>query len=142
MKRVSLISVLLSFTVTALADEPTYLCVSEESTGFVFEKGSWRRANFNVADEKYIVRRIKEDEFGFKDKDNPYGVFALGENFPEFRCSISEDSKNYICRIGLGQFLFSPKSGRFIKTYTSGYWDGADNSDNTPHITRGRCSKI
>ena len=124
------------------AEDVTYLCVSEESTGFYYENKSWGRAHFNVSDDKYILRKIKEKEFGFEDKDNPYGVFALGGKDPEFRCFISEYSNDFICRLGLGQFFFSPESGRFMKTYTAGYWDGANNNDNTPNITRGRCSKI
>ena len=91
---------------------------------------------------KYILRIIKETEFGFKDKENPYGVFALGNKNPEFGCFINEYSNDFICRVELGQFFFSPESGRFIKTYTAGYWDGENNNDNTPNITRGRCSKI
>lgn len=130
----------LTFSVSA--EDITYLCVSEESTGFYYEKGSWGRRYFNVSEDKYILRKIKEGEFGFKDKENPYGVFELGGKHPTIRCFISEHSNDFICRVGFGQFFFSPESGRFIKTYTAGYWDGVDNNDNTPNITRGRCSKI
>jgi len=133
---------LLLFTSVTNADESTYLCIAEESTGFYFENGSWGRAHFKVSDEKYIIRKMKEVELEFFGGKHPYGVYSLGGKYPEYRCSVTESSNNYICRDGVGDFLFSPKSGRFIKSYMAGYWDGEDKNEDTPSITRGRCSKI
>tara|TARA_Y100001934_G_C12152397_1_gene677947 strand:- start:256 stop:693 length:438 start_codon:yes stop_codon:yes gene_type:complete len=129
-------------TKVSATEDPTYLCVSEESTGFYYENKSWGRAHFNVSDEKYIIRKIKENEFGFEEKETPYGVFTLGGQNPVYMCFIDEYSNDFRCKVGVGEFYFSPESGRFIKTYTAGYWDGVNNNDNTPHIARGRCSKI
>ena len=120
----------------------TYLCISEESTGFYYEKGQWGHANFNVKNDKFILREIKVGELGYFGKENSYGIFPIGERHPELQCGISESENNFVCQGLLGQFYFSPKSGRFIKTYIAGYWDGKDNNENTPAITRGRCSKI
>lgn len=133
---------LCAVAISVSAEDVTYICVSEEATGFYYENKSWGRAHFNVSEDKYILRKIKENELGYKDKKNPYGVFSLGGKNPEYRCFINEYSGDFVCRVGLGQFFFSPESGRFLKTYTAGYWDGADSNDNTPNITRGRCSKI
>ncbi|SFL38498.1 hypothetical protein SAMN05216302_10744 [Nitrosomonas aestuarii] len=119
-------------------DEAAYLCVVEESTGFHFENGKWGRAHFNVSEEKFIIRKIKPDELYFN-KDHPYGVYRLGKNSASLRCKAG---KNIVCDAGLGELLFSPESGRFIKTYPIGYWDGSDNNEDTPNISRGRCSKI
>lgn len=135
-----LLSTLSTFAVSSEGHTDTWLCVSEDSTGFYFEKGKWGRAKFDVQEDKFIIRPIKEsDGRYFKDKEHPYGVFNLGKNRPSKRCSNYE---NIICKVGLGELFFSPETGRFIKTYTAGYWDGQDNNDNTPNITRGRCSKI
>lgn len=120
----------------------TYLCISEESTGFYYEKGQWGRASFNVKNDKFILREIKTGESGYLDKENSYGIFPIGEKQPELQCGISESEDNFVCQGLLGQLYFSPKSGRFIKTYITGYWDGIDSNENTPVITRGRCSKI
>lgn len=127
----------------AAANADPYLCVAEESTGFAYENEKWGRTYFDVSETKYIVRKIKKDE-GFYSDSNPYGVFELGSNFPDHRCfdpSGFED-KAIICRAGIGQFFFIPETGRYLRTYTAGYWDGKDDNDNTPLIERGRCSKI
>jgi hypothetical protein len=123
-------------------EEPTYLCVSEEAVGFYYDQKSWGRTHFKVTEDKYIIRKIKESDPGYKDRKNIFGVFPLGGTYPEYKCFINSNSNAYICNIGLGQFLFSPDSGRFISTYTKGYWEGEDNNDNNPVIRRGRCSKI
>ena len=118
----------------------TWLCISEDSTGFYFEDGKWGQAKFDVSDDKFIVRPLKEsDGRYFKDKEHTYGVFDLGRDHPSKRC---KSNISIVCKVGLGELFFSPKSGRFIKTYPVGYWDGQNNNNNTPHITRGRCSKI
>lgn len=123
--------------------EISYLCVSEDSTGFYFENGKWDRTQFNTDDEKFIIRKMKPDEVFFKENENRYGVYDLGENIASRRCNApSEHTKDIICKAGIGELYFSPESGRFIKTYIAGYWDGSDDNDNTPNITRGRCSRI
>ncbi|WP_157953873.1 hypothetical protein [Microbulbifer sp. A4B17] len=86
--------------------------------------------------------KSKKTEFWYKDKKHPYGVFELGAKSPVYRCLISEYANDFICHVGVGEFFFSPESGRFIKTYTAGYWNGENNNENTPNVTRGRCSKI
>jgi hypothetical protein len=132
---------LISFSTLASENETvTYLCVSEESTGFFFKDGKWEQANFDVSEDKFIIRPIKKsDGFYFKDKENPYGVFELGNKRPSKRC---KDLGNIVCNVGIGELRFSPETGRFIKTYTAGYWDGIDGNEDTPNITRGRCSRV
>ena len=95
-----------------------------------------------MKNDKFILREIKTGELGYTEKESLYGIFLLGAKHPELWCSISKSGNNFVCQGLLGQLYFSPKSGRFIKTYIAGYWDGKDNNENTPAITRGRCSKI
>lgn len=121
--------------------QPTYLCIPDESLGFYYKNDEWVAASFKVTEDKYILRRLTAEDWGFKDKSMPYGVFMLGQNTAAIhRCRVFEDA--FQCRTGIGQFYFSSESGRYIKTYTAGYWNGKDNNENTPHIERGRCSKI
>lgn len=136
-----LLSILSNFALSNDGHTDTWICISEDSTGFYFKDGKWGRAVFNISEDKFIIRPIKKSDGRryFNDKAHPYGVFVLGENRPSKRCSADED---IVCKLGIGDLFFSPKSGRFIRIYAEGYWDGADNNDNTPNITRGRCSKI
>ncbi len=124
-------------------NDVTYFCAAEETTGFHFKSGNWGRANFNVSNDKFIIRRIKPGELYYKDKIHPYGIFTLGEKHPSLRCLPPSESSDIIrCTVGIGELFFSPESGRFLRTYTAGYWGGADSDKDTPHITIGRCSKI
>ena len=139
--KILLISLLFSFSLAVGAEDLSFLCIAEGASGFRFENGSWHSVAFDVSEAKYILKKVKESEFGFEDKENPYGLYDFGESSTITRCSQSE-SGDFMCLVGTGDFFFSPSSGRFIKTYTLGYWDGVDSNDNTPHIERGRCSKI
>jgi len=124
-------------------NESTYFCVSEESTGFQYKAGKWSRANFEVSNDKFIIRKIKPGELYFKDKTHPYGMFPLGKKAPYLRCLAPTKASGIIrCPAGIGELFFSPESGRFLRTYTAGYWTGTDSDGDTPHITMGRCSKI
>lgn len=118
--------------------EDSYLCVTEEATGFISQYGVWKQANFDVSEEKFIVRKFKKGEPKMKDEFT-HGVFPLGSDFPNYWCTFPEENQKLLCRSGIGSFMFSPKTGRFIKTHIFGYWD---NKDDTPSISRGKCSKI
>lgn len=124
--------------------EDSFLCAADDAVGFKYENGSWEKASFDISEEKFIIRRINENEIGFKDKENPYAIYKLGKNTSTLRCpSPDKASGNFFCRLGnMGQLSFSPESGRFIKTYNFGYWQGSDDINDQPHIMKGRCSKI
>ncbi|MGF1761730.1 hypothetical protein L4D76_28320, partial [Photobacterium sagamiensis] len=121
----------------------SYLCVAEEATGFFFDNVSWKQAKFNVKEHKFLIRKLKEDEQILFEKGFTYGAIELGSNYPETSClPPNKHTGNIICNNDLGELKFSPNVGRFIKTYTSGYWSGEDNNNNTPYIERGKCSKL
>ena len=54
------------------------------------------------------------------------------------------DNGLFSCRLLPGEFELkvSLENGRFLQTYSSGYVDGANNNDNTPHVEIGTCSKL
>lgn len=138
-----LVSTLFSISpLVSFAAENAYLCIPEESTGFYYDNGSWGRSKFNVSGKKYIIRKLKDGEMCISNPDAPYGVFDLGDNFAIMGCYSDKDFKGFHCVCSSGELFFSTESGRFIETYIRGYWDGKDNNNNTPTITRGRCSKF
>ena len=75
--------------------EISYICVSEESTGFYFINGKWSGTNFNVGDERFIIRKIKPDELYYKDKEHLYGVYELGKNNSLHRCIFRSNVNTY-----------------------------------------------
>jgi len=133
--------VLLSVLATVARADP-WLCITEQSTGFVFKNGNWEHGRFTVEDRKYILRKLTEVDFYYRG-DNKYGLFLLGTDLVGTPCSDRSISGNIFCEDFFGQFKFSTKSGRFLMTYTGGYWDSiADDESHTPLISIGRCSKI
>ena len=133
--------VLLAVLTTAASADP-WLCITEQSTGFVFKNGKWEHGRFTVEDRKYILRKLTQGDFYYRD-DNKYGLFLLGTDLVGTPCSDPSISGNIVCGDFFGQFKFSTKSGRFLMTYMVGYWDSiADDESHTPLISIGRCSRI
>lgn len=129
-----------TFSIAESSDtEPTYLCVAEESTGFIFDNGEWKRASFNINNHKYILRKLKKDEKPLMaDRPHSYGLYKLGSNKQRFSCFHNID---FYCEGIAEEFYFSPESGKYLMSYMLGYWKDEYGS-NTPSISRGRCSKI
>jgi hypothetical protein len=133
--------VILSMLATVASADP-WLCITEQTTGFVFKNGNWEPGRFTVEDRKYILRKLTEADFYYRG-DNRYGLFLLGTDLVGTPCGDPSISGNIFCEDHAGQFKFSTKSGRFLMTYMSGYWDStADDKSHTPLISIGRCSKI
>jgi hypothetical protein len=62
MKRLALIVLLLLLSTTSFADQ--YLCIADQSTGFLFnEKSSkWEATNFKVENNKFIISKLDKSE--------------------------------------------------------------------------------
>ncbi len=142
--------VLLSILATAASAEQ-YLCVADQATGFTFKNQKWVPTKFDVSENKYIIREI-ENGYKFFNRERPYGVYALGGKYPRYECI---DPREFIRELyycddrTLGHFFFSVESGRYLRTYTPGYWDPSDflggrgdSYSDTPHMEIGRCSEI
>jgi hypothetical protein len=132
---------ILSMLATAASADP-WLCAGEESTGFIFQNGKWEQAKFNVENEKYILRKLKEGEHFFGAKKQTYGLFTIGNDMSGLPCDDLSQPGMFICLSSSSEFKFSTKSGRFLMTHTSGYWDGKDDTESATFIAIGRCSKI
>ena len=124
-------------------DEPDqYLCIADQATGFIYEDGSWRSANFDVGDNKYIVRRAKESD-GILAEGKEWGYVAFGtQNFvgcdqvgPAFTCSPFGQGL-------LGNFVVNLSTLRYQRYYPFGYTNGGDSPDDTPLIEIGKCSPL
>lgn len=133
--------VITSMLATAANADP-WLCIAQQSTGFVFKNGSWETARFTVEDSKYILRKLTQSDFYYRG-ENRHGLFLLETDLVGTPCGPRSISGNIICEDNLRQFKFSTKSGRFLMTLTSGYWESpADDESRTPLISLGRCSTI
>lgn len=122
--------------------ETNYFCTSDLATGFSNEDGVWIKGGFK-ADQKYLVRRLKDNEkYDFIEKDRTHAVLRMGgTGLPSYTCYISVGGY-YICDSVLGEFKFSPEAGAFIATYTIGYWEDKEDTDNTPYIEIGVCAPM
>jgi hypothetical protein len=133
--------VILSVLATAASADP-WLCITEQTTGFVFKNGNWEPGRFTVEDSQYILRKLTESDFYYRG-ENRYGLFLLETDLVGTPCGPPSISGNIFCEDNLRQFKFSTKSGRFLMTHTSGYWESlADDESHTPLISLGRCSTI
>ena len=160
---------LLAFSGSAFAE--SYLCIADKATGFAFQDGDWASNEFNVGDEKYILRERSNKEMEqarevvetlkevFKEVEaedlglgtnEPVDYFLNSthvvlqhgaDDFPLYHCRYVPITGSFKCNGIKGKFLFSTKSGRFTMTHLAGYWRGKDN-DQTPIMYIGRCSKI
>ncbi|TNF98767.1 MAG: hypothetical protein EP297_07245 [Gammaproteobacteria bacterium] len=122
-----------------------YLCVEEMAAGFTFKNGQWTPAKFRT-DNRYIIRKRKPDDKVLYHQNPVYVVLSTGEEDV-----IGDCPNDFIygsglhCDMPTGEFKFSKRSGRFLKTYLMGYWfhdNDSDSDSDTPHIAIGKCSPL
>ena len=57
----TLLLILIMLPIVSVAElSDAYLCISDKSTGFAFRNGAWQSVDFNVEDEKFLIRRAKK----------------------------------------------------------------------------------
>lgn len=126
----------------AAADEQSYLCVAEQSTGFSFKNGSWQSTGFK-ADDKYVIKPVSA-EFTKTMPNAKWIVVPLGDVAPMSVCGeFNENGWLQSCG-GFVQFSFNRKTLKFLSAYMIGYVyteDGKENA-NTPSLTIGKCSPL
>lgn len=132
---------LLAFAARVEASE--FFCVAEEIVGFAFSPAKgWHASNFNTDDKTFVIRKLQNGEMGFSGGTETYGFFELGTDSTLDFCEIEGEGGPISCGGLMGETIFAPSTGRFIRTYTFGYWLGGNEGSDTPYIMRGRCSKI
>lgn len=137
-------ALILSSTI-ALAE--TYLCIGQESTGFQM-KGNWRTTTFKVDNDKYVIRRVKNDEKDILGKSiaAPFVVQKVGDDFIDSRmnaCQFNQVGNLLFCNYFGADVIFNPKKLRFQLFNKFGYVLQEDNdSAGDVSLTIGKCSEI
>jgi hypothetical protein len=119
MKKVIMVALLTAST-SAWADQPHYLCVAEQSSGFHYDKqnDAWRPQVF-AAGAKYIFRRVSDDDRDkgkggwrtfFFSPENKWAFFKFEDQIPFALCNNEEGG---ICRAGINPAVFEKGSLRF-----------------------------
>ena len=141
-RSITLLVILLAVSV-ARAEGNQFFCVAEELVGFAYSPAQgWHASQFNAEDKKFVLRKLQKGELGFDEDKEIYGFFELGADSTLDFCEIEGEGSPIRCSSFMGDTIFELGSGRFIRTYTFGYWVGGNEGSDTPYIMRGRCSKI
>jgi len=140
-----LITVLPSIPVNA----ESYLCITEHSTGFKYNKNTkeWASVKFKT-DSKYIVSRAPNNKLY---EDYKWVVQKHGTKSIPIWCEKDFSDNGFIsCAdiIGMTEFEMNNESLRFHTFYSVGYVltqkqidESADGGD-TPNIEIGKCSRL
>jgi hypothetical protein len=124
------------------SDGGNYLCVSESSAGFRYDKQTktWKGTNFRT-DDKYLIAPSKSPNYAFQ-------VTRVGESSPAVSCDNGFNEPGYLHCEGIGgEFKFNRRNGRFLFAFVTGYFnvipslnDITDETSDTPFIEIGKCS--
>ena len=148
MTKIGVTAVLLCCLLTTLASaDDSYLCVSDMSTGFKYNKAldKWEIANFIVDENKYIVRRSTDKNIAWKVKrfEQDSDLALCKEDFNKYGFLFCE--LNNI-------FKMNKFNLRFVNIHPLGYYNSSskDNQNTllykdgstTPYIEIGKCSSI
>jgi hypothetical protein len=144
--RVVILSFALLFSGAAAAAD-SYLCISDQATGFAFNKETdqWYRANFQTG-EKYVLSREK----------GGWVLKQFGEEAPLLHCPGDFNAgNNLICSDGGTDFRMNRHLLRYQKAYLVGYYvdygalgklppglPAMEEGGDTPVLEIGRCSAL
>jgi hypothetical protein len=141
------LTAILTLSIATPAHAENWLCIAERATGFKYDSilKDWKTVNFKIANEKYIVRPSKNENY-------KYEVVKFGENrefMPDYSCKeVFSAGIFFHCEGMMGEFKLNAKNGRFLSTYIAGYWTVApgvnENTEegDTPTIQIGKCTRL
>lgn len=141
----------------AQAPDAAYFCREEFIGGLTFDSTSrqWRGAVFTNL-RNFVLRLKSAGQTG----DGKYVLDTFNVTATREGAKVSADcldlskdvsamdrivvGKNNIlrCFAGATEYQFNRANNRFLATYAYGYVNGADNDDDTPYVSGGRCTKI
>jgi len=134
---------ILCSSIPCYADQ--FLCVAGGITGFSYEAPSdeWKETSFIDKDSKYLVSKNESEHAVWK-------VTQVGEQFAFAYCRKDFNKHGFLsCSGHDGEFRMQKENGRFLKTYTLGYYNVlpsvnniTDNSSGTPTLEIGKCSRL
>jgi hypothetical protein len=127
-----------------------YLCVDDLVTGFSYDVRSkkWKSTNFNAGSKLIISKPSDKDPKFLK---YIFIIKEIGEDFPIAKCNTGFDDYGYLMcdNIGNGTFHFNKRNGRYVRSYTTGYFnvlpgvnDLTDATSDTPIVAIGKCSSF
>jgi hypothetical protein len=131
----------------ALAPSPAaaidkYVCIGEQATGFHWNGTTWAQTALQVADQKYIIADVDPKDFRSQNGRYTVSVTGLGEHFPSSLCETPQFETISCHSEAYGEMRINLHNLRWLSFYPHGYVNGADNNDDTPGVTIGRCSKL
>ena len=145
MRMVSL--VIFVFLLPSALYAESYLCITDLSTGFAFDKQrkTWTIERFNPKG-KYILTASEKDP-------SKWEVREPGDKMPSAWCEGGFSVLGALRCDGFIDFRMNKHNLRFVSTYLAGFWTdniprnipGAEDAhfiegDNTPYIQIGKCS--
>ena len=125
----------LLFTGVAVGEQ--YLCVPEHSTGFSYDnvQKEWKNTKFKT-DHKYLISERDGTEYAFY-------VTRVGDPIALSFCESDFNESGFLSCSGIGEFHFNKKNGRYLYSYSIGYYNvlsGKDEGADTPYLEIGKCS--
>lgn len=112
-----------------------YVCESEFLAGFYWSNGDWIGTQGTYNSEKFLV----------SESDGVVIISAFGSKLaPPFfgPLACKSEPTAITCDTFYGQFRLSKLTRRYVESYVEGYWDGADNNANSPHVIIGSCAEM
>ena len=131
---------LLSFNAVAANDG--YLCTAEQAIGFSDKEGKWDSVEFDVSEEQFILRELKDGERALYNKTITHGMFVVGSSWITQTCMSGRVESSLYCESDDNRLLFSPISGLYTETRLGDYWVAGELTEFPPKVIRGKCTKI
>ena len=121
-----------------------YICTSEKTIGFKYNKTSkeWQAASFS--EHKYVISKPEDAKAEFV-------VTEIGSSYPLATCKypIQKEYGWLNCESGFSDFRFNKINGRFMRSFMSGYISvlpsingQTDETSDTPSMEIGKCSSF
>jgi hypothetical protein len=126
MKYILISILLLLSTTTLLAEDKTYLCDAEESSGYDYKNGRWVRDRF-TPDDSYLVKL----------KETKWSVYEFEVEYEHDSCEpVSEGVLKCSIR---GDFTMNMKTMKFSVTDTAPYVNSTRKNRDSVVLTLGTC---
>jgi len=119
-----------SFTFSAFSKEEVYYCIEEDSSGYIYENGSWERTEFKVQRFKALID-LEESTFE-----------SLDKYMDDISCSPSDNYLILSCIDSVGSsFAINKKNLHFTKSHSFGYiiHDKVETIVDTIYFSYGKC---
>ena len=120
----------------------SYVCAADKSTGFIYKDNEWQTVNFDVSQNRYLVRKATD---GDSHSTSPWLYGEFGQSILGGQCDEPLTTGLMNCRSAGQDFRMNIKSMRYQLYYWVGYVISHDtriHRTNTPYIEIGRCSPL